>query len=496
MEKLSKLFSGLNLTWKTGGKIVIVFLLFSIFGQVITAKPGAALNVFFMKGRDTTLSAEIKRQLDDKINASLYYPKSVQRFYKLTGYKEAWIKPQKETGQAWQAMLMMDCVLQFGLAHADYHPQELLYTTLHDMMEKTTRTGSEQKARFDIFLTDALITFMNHLHFGKLNPEYPAARIDEGNTGSYCPEALLANALAGKDIMTAVVSVQPKSPEYKRLQYRMHLLTGLYTGDCYEIPEEEVRKIAINMERLRWANIEDGDYIHINIPSYTLTLHQPDTVYQFKVIVGKPANPTPTLQSTVHYFTTAPEWRVPKKIFVTELLPKALKNGTYMENSHFSIYNNKGRYIIPTKAALATVSRNPGSYYARQSSGCDNSLGLIVFRFPNVYDIYLHDTPEQQLFDREERDLSHGCIRVQQAQLLARLLLKNDGAENKIADMNAAIAVYKNKTFTLKKPVPIKITYLTCEVKEGVLIQYKDLYNLDKSLEMALYNIQQPLTMK
>lgn len=296
--------------------------------------------------------------------------------------------------------------------------------------------------------------------------------------------------------MKVITSAQPQSKPYKNLQYHMYLLAGLYTGDCYDTPDSVIQKIAINMERIRWVNSNERTYIDVNIPSYTLQFHQPDTTYQFKVIVGKPDAPTPTLQSAISYFTTAPEWKVPQKIFVKETLPEALKDTSFLENNHYAIYDDQGNYIQPTRANLLFVKRNPGKYYARQSSGCDNSLGLIVFRFPNIYDVYLHDTPEQKLFKKEQRAFSHGCIRVEHAAKLADLLLKNDGACNQVALVHKAIAAYKTRTFTLSKPVPINVTYLTCKVENGELIMYKDIYNLDKRLEMALYNMGPTLAMK
>jgi murein L,D-transpeptidase YcbB/YkuD len=123
-------------------------------------------------------------------------------------------------------------------------------------------------------------------------------------------------------------------------------------------------------------------------------------------------------------------------------------------------------------------------------------LGNIVFRFQNIYDIYLHDTPEKQLFGKDERAFSHSCIRVENAQHLAELLLEYGDDTNKIPILNKAVKSHLTKNISLKKPVPIKITYLTCEVKEGLTIVYKDIYNLDKSLEMALYNTTETLTLK
>jgi murein L,D-transpeptidase YcbB/YkuD len=400
-----------------------------------------------------------------------------------------WINPQGGEGEAWQAMLLIDCVRQFGLSHADYHPKELLYDQLHDILDASKKVSIAKQARFEIMLTDAIVTFINHLHYGKLNPYITTAQIDAGNVNGFSPEAALMTALVRKDFMAEISKVQPKSKEYNDLQYHMRQLTGLYQGDCYEIPEADIRQMAINMERLRWANIDGNNYIHINIPSYTLMFHQPDTTYQFKVIVGKPGNPTPTLASEIKYFTTAPEWNVPSNIFRKELLPKAIRNVNYLADNNISIFTKNGLYVQVTTAKLKLISENPAGYFARQSSGCDNALGQVVFRFDNPFSVYLHDTPEPQLFAKKDRAFSHGCIRVEQALKLADLVLVNDRSADKIKAMQQAAAAYKKQSFTLKTALPIKITYLTCIVNEGVLTKFKDVYDLDKSLEMALYGV-------
>ncbi|WP_428329494.1 L,D-transpeptidase family protein [Mucilaginibacter sp.] len=439
---------------------------------------------------DTSVAAAIKAQLSAS-KFKLYYPNAVVNFYKQTGYNLAWVAPDTVKTNAWEAMLLLDCVIQYGLNHVDYHPKQLGYDELHAISNHFNGVGNAEKACYDILLTDALIALMNNLHYGKLNPDYPANKIDAENSLGFQAGAVLIRSISSRDFMSTVISVQPQIKQYKTLQYHMHLATGLYTGDCYETPEEDIRRMAINLERLRWMNSTDSVYIQINIPSYTLYFHQPDTTYQFKVIVGKPATPSPTLQSAITYFTTAPEWKVPASLFKKELLPKALKDTAYLENNHFAIYDYKGNYITASIQKLTEIRQHPANYYVRQSSGCDNSLGLIVFRFPNVFDVYLHDTPEQQLFGKPERAYSHGCIRVEHAGKLAALLLKNDGSAGQIAAMNKDMNTYRTKNFSLKKAVPIKVTYLTCEVKDGLLISYKDIYKLDKSLEMALYNKEQ-----
>lgn len=437
---------------------------------------------------DSLLGKEIKKQLADKdVRLQLYYPKSVSRMYAQEGFMPIWLKPQNYEGPAWQAIQLIDCVLQFGLSHADYHPKELTNNQLHHILDTLKKVRLEQRALFDIMLTDAIINLINNLHYGKLNPEYPANKIDALVDAGFMADKILALALLQKNLITAVAAAQPTMPEYADLRRKLYLLEGLRQNNCYELPQAQERKIAINMERLRWVNTDDKYYIHINIPSYSLKLHIKDSTCNFKVIVGRPETPTPTLQSAITYLTTAPEWKVPAAMFAGTVLPNAMSDTAYLDNNHYGLYNKAGEFIEPTPVNLAKIKSSPAQYYARQTIGCDNALGLVVFRFDNVYKIYLHDTPQQSLFAKKNRALSNGCIRIEQARRFATLLLKNDDSADKIKALDRGLNTYFKQNIFLKKPMPIKITYLTCEIKDGELITLTDIYNLDNSLQMALY---------
>lgn len=440
-------------------------------------------------GQDSRVSDRLADQLaKDSKETELYFPASVKRFYVKNRFQAAWIKPQDGMGKTWQAMLLLDCVLQFGLAHADYHPSNLSYDTLHTMLEEPDKLGADVKARFDILLTDAMITFMNHLHYGKFNPYYTPETIDRGKDVPFLAVNKLKEALLEKDV-GGVLDVQPKSKMYQELQEYLRLVKGQYVGDCYEMPEGDVRLAAINMERLRWAEIDSTPYLQVNIPTYTLHLYEADSVYAFKVIVGKPARPTPALKSAIGHFTTAPDWKVPQKIFVRKLLPMALQRTSYFEENNYTVYDNMGTLVNVNSLRLKEIAKNPSNYSLRQSSGRDGAQGEVVFRFPNSFDIYLHDSPDQRLFKREVRSLSHGSIRVQKAAELAALMLRYDGSLDEIPFMQKNVTKYLQSTFVLKNPLPIKITYITCQAKDGQLLRYKDVYHLDKVLENKLYNV-------
>ncbi|MFC1225902.1 L,D-transpeptidase family protein [Pedobacter sp. BG31] len=420
-----------------------------------------------------------------KLSPQLNYPKLVEQFYKNRRFSVVWVKPDTLKSEIYKSMLLMDCVLQFGLNRDDFHPDKLTYDLLKPLMQ--ARSNLQDKSNFDVYLTDALVTLVNHLHYGKFNPVYTSEVLEGGKQSGFDPLAHLNGALHAKDFMGVIVSAQPRMQMYRLLQDYLHLVKGQYIDDCYEFPEGDARKMAINMERMRWINSGDNYYIHINIPSYSLKLFRGDSIILFKTVVGKPSTPTPELESQVNYMTTAPEWKVPQKIFAKELLPRALRDSNYLSNNHYGIYDLKGNYMVITRKKLQAIAAHPSLYLARQSPGCDNALGKIVFRFPNRFDIYLHDTPEQKLFKKESRSFSHGCVRVENADRLARLLLEYDGPEGKVPKMKEALQKMQRRNFTLTHPVPIKITYFTCEIDDGIFRSYPDIYKRDAALEQMMF---------
>jgi len=208
---------------------------------------------FQLKAQNVITSA-IKSQ-----HGILYYPHLVERFYQQNGNKLAWIAPDTVKTHAWDAMLLLDCIKQYGLNHDDYHPDLLLYPTLHKLIENGSDRG---KAKYDILLTDAIIRLINDLHYGKLNPIYTETRINDGT--QFKADAILILALQSNAFLTCIDEVQPNSKLYADLQDHMRLLVGQRSGDCYVIPPELIRKMAINMERLRWISTT-GKQVHLTL---------------------------------------------------------------------------------------------------------------------------------------------------------------------------------------------------------------------------------------
>lgn len=438
--------------------------------------------------QDSGVSQEIESQLKESpTKLGLTYPNSVKRFYAEKKFQSIWFQNHSKPTKTWESMLLLDCVLQYGLSKDDYHQGELLYPKLREMMNDPKKVIAKDKARFEIVLTDALLTFINDMHFGMANPIFSRAKIDNGNIDSFNAETVLANAFEAKDFMSALLKVQPKSSAYADLQKHMVLIRGQYLDGSYSVPEADVRKVAINMERLKWQDITAKTFIQINIPAYTLKLYLPDTSFEFRAIVGKPSHQTPLVASSMTYFRTAPDWKVPPEMFENTLIPKVMADIGFLEQNHYTIYDLKGNLIKIDLTTLAKIKKAPKEYTARQSSDCEPSLGRIAFHFSNSAGIYLYDGQQHGLFNFEQRAFTNGCVSVQAADKLAALLLKYDGQGRRTDEMIWAMKAYANRTFMLQKVLPISIVYQTCAIRDGKLVTYADIYNRDIELENNMY---------
>ncbi|MDE3251681.1 MAG: L,D-transpeptidase family protein, partial [Bacteroidota bacterium] len=235
---------------------------------------------------------------------------------------------------------------------------------------------------------------------------------------------------------------------------------------------DRIKQLLINLERIRWMPIERAsNFVLVNIPEYKLHVfdsgHQ---LFDMNVIVGSAANNTVIFSGKLSYVVFSPYWNLPSSIVRKEVLPAIRRNPNYLSRNHMEItgYSN-GIPII------------------RQVPGPHNSLGLVKFLFPNNYNIYLHDTPNRNLFSETSRGFSHGCIRISEPKKFASYLLRNDSAWND-STIDEAMHLAKEKWVSLQKPVTVYIVYFTAWVDaDGRLNFRKDIYGHDKKMEAKLF---------
>lgn len=264
----------------------------------------------------------------------------------------------------------------------------------------------------------------------------------------------------------------------KQFQKRMGLnLDGIIGNPLIKelnVPiAKRIQQILVNMERLRWLPPENmGKYILVNIPEYRLHVYDSGkTVMEMRVIVGKAANNTVIFSGNLKYVVFSPFWNVPTSIVRNEIVPGMARNSNYISKHHMEITGNKN--------GLPEVRQKPGPH---------NSLGLVKFLFPNNYEIYLHDTPNRDLFSQSSRSLSHGCIRISEPKKMAQYLLREDNSWNS-KNIDSAMHLTKEKWVTLKKTVPVYLVYFTAWVdKSGLLNFRKDIYGHDFKMAEKLFS--------
>jgi murein L,D-transpeptidase YcbB/YkuD len=219
--------------------------------------------------------------------------------------------------------------------------------------------------------------------------------------------------------------------------------------------------------------------IVVNIPSATLLLFRYDTpVFESKVIVGKRSTRTPTIASLLTDITIYPYWLVPKSIATKELLPEIKKDLSYLERNNFQVLDKKGAIADPKTIPWDALGPENFPYTIRQSTGCDNSLGLIKLNINNPFNVYLHDTPWKILFESSNRFYSHGCVRVEKAKELAHILLKENSVAVDTLDEKASLLGHKPTVLKLTSKIPVLILYNTAWFDmKGHVGFYADIYS-------------------
>jgi len=255
--------------------------------------------------------------------------------------------------------------------------------------------------------------------------------------------------------------------------------------------EEKIALIELAMERLRWMpKLSQGRQILVNIPAFQLlALNSPNDEHglYMKVVVGKyPDNQTPILWEQMRYLEFMPFWNIPKSILDKEIAPKMRASGSYLSKQQIELIQSSTieEEIDADGNVISTVKH--GSVRARQRPGDKNPLGKVKFIFPNKADVYMHDTPSHGAFNRDRRDLSHGCVRVAEADKLAEFVLEDQGGWDKDA-IAQAMSAQKTQRVSLKKSIPVMFFYSTAFVGQDNRMQfYPDIYGYDEVLRGAI----------
>ena len=364
--------------------------------------------------------------------------------------------------------------------------------------------------RLDANLTKAYIRYATGQRFGFMRPRvfnYMDPKV--GNPGTFArvfdydlatPDTTeAAKKVKDNDRVSYLIESAPNTYIYKALLKEMDKTTDA----------EKRHQIAVNMERCRWqiphpkANQRQ---ILVNIPAQHLWAIGGDTVLDMRICCGSVPTKTPLLNSEISYMQVNPEWVIPHNIIKTEVLRHA-GDSAYFARNRYTITDRTTGEVVNVADASAETLRS-GNLRISQKGGVGNSLGRIVFRFPNNFSIYLHDTNNRGAFQRDRRTLSHGCVRVQKPFELACYLLPDVDEwtrESIRISMDIPPVTERGRTWVrqhagaerpfrlisyhdVKPHVPLFIMYYTTfpNPKTGAIDYWPDIYGFDKVISKEL----------
>lgn len=442
-----------------------------------------------------------KLSVDTLPQPNFRYPALVGQFYKLVRQPYPWVRQKTFQGTL---VRFIHAAERWGLREQDYSIG--LLDSLYD--NRIVLKGMQDTLYTDEIFTNAAIHFFHDMAIGNISQPV-------GYQGlKYLPDCVdipgfLALAITNNLLEELPDAVEPQTPDYKAIkntlaqlleirndttshENRAEILIDKLTAlnilpyalhknnlaRARQVIPIRIREASMTLNTIRWARcVQEIQCIVINIPSATLQYYEEGKLLlQSKVIVGKRSTPTSTLSSQIFEIVLYPYWTVPSKIASRELLPMIKRNPSFLDENGYQVIS-AGKVIDGATVDWKKYSSTNFPFTLRQSTGCDNSLGIIKFNFYSPYGIYLHDTPWKSLFNVSKRHLSHGCVRVEKVAELAKLLLKEDStAFNGVLQKGDSLNT-KPTSIPLTQAVPVIIVYNTAWPDQvGTVRFYDDVY--------------------
>lgn len=332
---------------------------------------------------------------------------------------------------------------------------------------------ANKKMLYDYLYTDVAISYLKDIQTG-----YGIEKMmsyDEFSSGTKSKDNLLLLELLGtvknkQSLEQVVKRLEPATEEY--LQLSRALVQELSTGST-----ENCSRLKTALNYCRWIHhFQFEKYIVINIASATLRYIEKDSVLlEMKIVAGKPNTPTPRFAAHCNEVILYPYWNVPHSIAVKEILPSVKVAVGVLELLNMQVVDKKGAVINPNTVQWSAYNAKNFPYHFRQSTGCDNALGIIKFNLTSPYSVYMHDTNMKSAFAASKRYFSHGCIRLEKPVELANYLLTEP------LDSKFLAACLKNQRplhVPLQQEVPVLVIYATAAVDSGQAVFYDNIYQL------------------
>ncbi len=379
-------------------------------------------------------------------------------------------KPQRPAPAVLMARLGAEPVA--GLLHA-LQPQSPDYARL--IAEKARLETLAQGASWGPEVSDGPT-----LHPGEAGPRIAELRGRLARLGYLAPTSEAASTAFDADLVAAIEQFQ------RDYGLNDDGVVGGLTLEALNAPAEtRLAQVAVNLERMRWMPKDLGArYLWVNIPDFTVRLVEDGReVWQSKVVVGKThVTETPEFDGTVRYMVVNPTWHIPDSIAIRDYLPKLQRNPMVLKNQGIDLMTRGGTVINPKLVDFTQYTPENFPFRIKQRPSDDNALGQVKFLFPNHFSVYMHDTPHRELFARDVRAFSNGCIRLEKPVELAHILLTGQ-VPDPAASYDAMRAMGKERTVTLERTVPVHIVYRTVFFEPDGTVRFRpDVYGRDATV--------------
>jgi len=416
----------------------------------------------------------------------------VRAFYESRGGEPVWVSGRKPRKAATAALSAFNRAAEHGLDPERYGASflETESVRLADL-SATSEKAAEELANFETDLTAALLALGRDVAIGRPGP--PPAGVGDRKRTAPDIAARLASVIDEGDFTAWPDDVRPSHPQYAALQEALArtiapvtkpVATPVVAQPAASAAADQARALALNLERWRWMPEDFGArYVLVNVPSFHLWVFEGQrAVIDSKVIVGRIGDETPLFSAPMTNIIFSPYWNIPESIAEGETVPSIVKNPAYLAKNNIEVLKRTGGTV--TRVDPASVDWSDASETSeislRQRPGPGNALGNIKFLLPNRNNVYLHDTPTHNLFSKDGRALSHGCVRVHEPVELAQYILSDEPKWTEEA-IRKAMNSGDEQSVKLKAPLPVHIVYFTVwAAPDGSLEFLKDVYGRDR----------------
>ena len=267
-------------------------------------------------------------------------------------------------------------------------------------------------------------------------------------------------------------------------------VAGNYTLQAMNVsPKTRLTQVLVNLERIRWSDFStEPKYVMVNQPNFHAYLIEDDmVVWKSRVVIGLPEHQTQEFSDIMTHLIINPVWHVPRSISISEYLPIIQENPEFLKENDMSlIVRGTDQKIDPSLIDMSKFEPNNFPFLIKQNPSNINALGVVKFMFPNEFNIYMHDTPMKELFFKDERTFSHGCVRVQDPFQFAFNLLGYQEL-NPEEKFQKFLQTKQESQINLIEPIPVNLVYRTVFFGDYGQPQYRsDIYGRDAAVFMAL----------